>query len=126
MLQKFFLPFDYQRRSPPTLVPGQPRQFARFNLNVTFANETTFRIPFRDTNLPEQDVAKGVLSCFDIKARGLSLLNVTVPLVPVNDNGMDVIVDLEMQDMDVTSSLTKKELPFLTARSFKVDLYHST
>lgn len=118
-LQRFFFPPDYEEMKIHVPIAGQPRQYASFNLNITFNRDTIFRIPFReltkDAHTPPSDRKPAWL---EIQMNSLSTLHYVAPMVVTRATGYTVSIDAILTGCTISTSLTNT--PFLTCASFAV------
>lgn len=120
-LHSFFFPPDYEAMKVHIPVANQPRQYASFNLNITFNHETTFRIPFREISKDQQLLVENAdpkPAWLEIKMSNISTLHYVAPMVATRDSGYTVTIDAVLAGCTISTSLTNT--PFLYCSSLGV------
>eukprot|EP00026_Physarum_polycephalum_P007866 Phypoly_transcript_07936.p1 GENE.Phypoly_transcript_07936~~Phypoly_transcript_07936.p1 ORF type:complete len:507 (-),score=47.97 Phypoly_transcript_07936:28-1548(-) len=119
-IQSFFFPKDYEDMKIHVPLAGQPRQYASFNLNITFNRDTTFRIPFRELS---KDVlvapAERKPAWLEIQMNNISTMHYIAPMVVTRASGSTVTIDAILTGCTISTSLTNT--PFLTCASFAIN-----
>jgi hypothetical protein len=125
LLHKFFFPQDYEEQPIHHPTEKKPRQYASFNINVTFNRDTQFRIPFRELSKDMADLEKGQperqrqAAWVEFKMSNASTFHYVLPMVVTRPQGGYIIaMDLALNGCTVNTSLTNS--PFLTCSSLTV------
>jgi len=120
LLQKFFLPTDYETHKIHKPVVGEPRQYAKFKLQMNFSKNSIFRIPFRelskDVNLTVDEIANKKSGWIDVRMEDNSSFICSTPLTVYKPSGSDMEISVVLNRVTINTSLTNTT--FLACTSF--------
>ncbi|KAF2070128.1 hypothetical protein CYY_008551, partial [Polysphondylium violaceum] len=120
LLQKFFLPTDYETHKLYKPVVGEPRQYAKFKLQMNFSKNSIFRIPFRelskDLGLSADEIANKKSGWIDIRMEDNSSFICSTPLTVHKASGSDMEISVVLNRVTIKTSLTNTT--FLACTSF--------